>query len=171
MQEIMDEGVNGDERRADFEPQRLSLSGGQQQVRHCHRQNLVGHPVDVPQRADDGFTKGGEPIRSLGIHAIQLPINPTHEIVIRNISHEQEQAVCHLVQAAITQWVAGQGTGVDVAGLRAGAGPFMVSAIVEPPVPTKLRARWSLRQASAMSDHRTVPCWAMYPEATASEIP
>ena len=107
VQEIMDEGVDGDERRADFEPQRLSLSGGQQQVGHCHRQYLVGHPVDVTQRTDDGLPKGGEPVRSGGIHTLQLFIDPAHEIVVGDIPHEQEQAVCHLVQAAVAERVAG----------------------------------------------------------------
>jgi len=146
VQEIMDEGVDGDERRADFEPQRLSVPGAQQQARHCHRQHLVGHPIDVSQRPDDGLTKGGEPIRRLGIHAAQLAVDPAYEIVISDIPHEQEQAVRHLVQAAVPQWVARQGAGVDVARLRTRVGPFMVSAIVEPPVPAELRARWCSRQ-------------------------
>ena len=94
VQEIMDEGVDGDERRADFEPQRLSVPGAQQQARHCHRQHLVGHPIDVSQWSDDGLTQGYEPIRSsVGIHTLQLFIDPAHEIVIRDIAHEQKQTV------------------------------------------------------------------------------
>lgn len=146
VQEIMDQGVDGDERRADFEPQRLSVPGAQQQVGHCHRQHLVGHPIDVSQRSDDGLTKGGEPIRGLGIDASQLAVDPAHEIVIRNIPHEQEQTVRHLVQAAVAQWVAGQGAGVDVTGLSTGIRSLLVSAVVEPPVSAELRARWASRQ-------------------------
>ena len=87
-----------------------------------------------------------EPIGSVGIHRTQLPINPADEIVIGDVAHEQEQAVRHLVQVAVAQRVAGQGAGVDVAGLRAGAGALVVSAVVEPPVTAELRARWVLRQ-------------------------
>ena len=146
MQEIVDQGVDGYQVRADFEPQRPSLSSAQQQVRHGHRQNLVSHPVNVPQRADDGLAKGTEPIRTLGIRGTQLPINPADEIVIGDVSHEQEQAVRHLVQAAVAQRMAGKGTGVDMVQLRTRVGPFMVLAAVEPPVPAELWARWSLRQ-------------------------
>ena len=48
-------------------------------------------------------------------------INPADEIVIGDIAHEQEQAVRHLVQAAVAQRVAGQGAGGDVPGLGARA--------------------------------------------------
>ena len=146
VQEIMDQGVDSHEGRADFEPQRPSLSGAQQQGRQRHRQDLVSHAVDVAQRTDDGLAKGSEPIRRLGIHRTQLLIDPADEIVIGDIAHEQEQAVRHLVQAAVAQRVAGQGAGVDVAGLGARVGPFVVSAVVEPPVPAELRARWVSRQ-------------------------
>ena len=116
--------------------------------------------------------QGSEPIRRLGIHRTQLLVDPADEIAIGNIPHEQEQAVRHLVEAAVPQRMAGQGAGVDVAGLRARVGPFVVSAVVEPPVPAELRARWALRDnASAISDQRTCPCSAMYPAATVSEIP
>ena len=161
VQEIMDEGVDGDERRADFEPQRLSVPGAQQQARHCYRQHLVSHAVDVPEWRDDGLAQGCEPIRRMGIHTIQLFIDPAHEIVIRNIPHEQEQAVCHLVQSAVPQRVAGQQAGIDVAGLSTGVRSLLVSAVVEPPVPAELRTRWASRQRFGDSDHRTVPCWAM----------
>ena len=121
VQEIMDQGVDRHERRADFEPQRPSPAGAQQQGRQRHRQDLVRDAVDVAQRADDGLATGGKPIRRLGIHRTQLPINPADEIVIGDIPHEQEQAVRHLVEAAVAERVAGQGAGVDVAGLGARA--------------------------------------------------
>jgi transposase len=73
MQEIVDQGIDSHERCADFEPQRPS-TGCQQQGRHRHRQHLVRDAVDVPERADDGFAKGSEPVRSLGIHSPQLSL-------------------------------------------------------------------------------------------------
>jgi hypothetical protein len=76
-----------------------------------------------------------------------LPINPADEIVIGDIPHEQEQAVRHLVQPAVPQRVAGEGAGVDMTGLRTRVGPFLVLAVVEPPVPAKLWARRGSRQA------------------------
>ena len=42
--------------------------------------------------------------------------------------------------------MAGQGAGLDVGRLRARMGPLVVPAVVEPPVPTELRARRALRQ-------------------------
>jgi hypothetical protein len=44
VQEIMDEGVDSHKGRANFEPQRPSLSRAQQQRRQCHRQYFVCHP-------------------------------------------------------------------------------------------------------------------------------
>jgi hypothetical protein len=142
MQEIMDQGIDSHEGRADFKPQRPSASGGQQQRRQRHRQYLVSHAIDVSERTDDGLAQGSKPIRSLGIHGTQLSINPAHEIVIGDIPHEQEQAVRHLVQAAVAQRMAGQRAAVDVVGLSTRIGPFTVLAIVEPPVAAELRARW-----------------------------
>jgi hypothetical protein len=34
--------------------------------------------VTVTQRADDGLAQGTEPIRTLGSHGTQLPIDPAH---------------------------------------------------------------------------------------------
>jgi hypothetical protein len=67
--------------------------------------------------------------------------------------------------------MARQGAGLDVGRLRARVGPFVVPAVVEPPVPTQLRARRVLCNASVISDQPTDPCSAMYPAATVSEIP
>jgi hypothetical protein len=100
----------------------------------------------VSEWANDRLAKGSEPVRGLDIHRPQLVINPAHEIVIGDVPHEQEQAVRHLVEAAVPQRVAGQGAGLDLAGLRTRARPLVVPAIVEPPVPAKLRACWVSRQ-------------------------
>ena len=64
VQEIMDQGVDGHERRADFEPQRPSVSGAQQQGRKRHRQDLVRNAIDVPQRSEDSPPTGRQPVRS-----------------------------------------------------------------------------------------------------------
>ena len=69
VQEIMDQGVDSHEGRADFDPQRPSVACCQQQGRQRHRQHLVGNPVDVAERANDGLAQGTEPVRVLGIHS------------------------------------------------------------------------------------------------------
>jgi hypothetical protein len=122
VQEIVDEGVDSDKGRSDFDPQRPSAAGCQQQVRHGHRQHLVGNAVDVPERANDRFAQGREPVRGLEIHCAQLRINPADKIIIGDISHEQEQAVRHLVEAPVPERVPRQRAAADVAGLRARAG-------------------------------------------------
>ena len=86
VQEIVDEGVDSHKGRADFDPQRPSAAGCQQQVRQPHRQHLVGDAVHVPERADDRFAQGSEPVWCLGIHGIQLPINPPDEVRVGNIA-------------------------------------------------------------------------------------
>jgi uncharacterized membrane protein len=139
VQEIMDQGVDSHESAADLDPQGPSgASAAQQQVRHRHRQHLVGNAVDVPKGADDGLPQGREPVWSLGIGSIQLRVNPPNEIIVGNIPHEQEQAVRHLVQAAVPERVARQRAAVDVARLRTRAGPFVVPAVIEPPIPGEL---------------------------------
>ena len=146
VQEIMDQGVDSNEGRADFEPQRLSVAGAEQQRRQRHGQDLIRHPIDVSDWANDGLAKASEPIRRVGIHRRQLPINPADEVVIGDIPHEQEQAVRHLIQAAVPQRVPRQGAAVEVPGLGTGVGPLLVSAVVKPPVPAELRTRWASRQ-------------------------
>ena len=140
VQEIMDEGVDSHKGRADLDPPRPSVACSQQQVRHRHRQHLIGNAVDVPQRADDGLTQGSEPVRGLEIHSTQLRVNPTDKIIIGNIPHEQKQTVRHLVEAAVPERVTRQRAGIDVAGLSTRAGPFLVPAVGEPPIPAELRA-------------------------------
>ena len=54
----------------------------------------------------------------VGIHRLQLPVDPADEIVIGDVPHEQEQAVRHLVEVAVAQRVAGQGASIEVPGLE-----------------------------------------------------
>jgi hypothetical protein len=75
-----------------------------------------------------------------------LPVNPADKVVIGDIPHEQEQAVRHLVEAAVAQQVARQWAGVEVPRLRTRLGPFVVAAVVEPPVSAELWARRASRQ-------------------------
>jgi hypothetical protein len=161
VQEIVDQGVDSHERRANFDPQRPSTAGYQQQVRQRHRQDLVGNAVDVSQWAYDGLATGREPVRRLGTHRPQLPINPAHEIVIGNVPHEQEQAVRHLVEAAVAQWVPRQRAAIHVTGLGTRVGPFVVPAVVEPQYPPSFGHDGLRDNASAMSAQRTLPCCAM----------
>ena len=69
-----------------------------------------------------------------------MEINPTYKVISGDIAYEQEQAVCHLIQPAITKWMAGQGTVIDFGGLSAGLGSLPILALVEKPVPMKFRA-------------------------------
>ena len=81
--------------------------------------------------------RAAQPVRRLGIHCSQLLVDPADEIVIGNVAHEQEQAIRHLVEAAVPQRMAGQGAGIDVGRLRARMGPLMVPAVIKPPVPAR----------------------------------
>ena len=50
MKEVMDQGVDDNEARADVEPPRPGRPGPHQQVRQRHRHDLVRNPVDMPKR-------------------------------------------------------------------------------------------------------------------------
>ena len=90
VQEIMDQGVDSHERRADFKPERPLIAGAEQHGRQRHRQDLVRNAVDVPQRPDHSFPTGREPVRSVRIDRGQLFVDPADEIGIGNVPHEQE---------------------------------------------------------------------------------
>ena len=87
----------GQERQAVAE----AAAGAEQHGRQRHRQDLVRNAVDVPQRPDHSLPTGREPVRSVRIDRGQLFVDPADEIAIGNIPHEQEQAVRHLVEAAV----------------------------------------------------------------------
>ena len=67
VQEIVDQGVDSYEGCADFDPQRPSLAGAQQQRRQSHRQDFVSHPVHVTEWPNNGLAQGSKPIRVWGI--------------------------------------------------------------------------------------------------------
>jgi len=101
VQEIMNQGVDSHERRADFKPERPLIAGAEQHGRQRHRQDLVRNAVHVPQWSDHSLSTGREPVRSVRIDRGQLFVDPADEIGIGNVPHEQEQAVRHLVEAAV----------------------------------------------------------------------
>ncbi len=48
MQEIVDQGIDGDQVHPNFQPPRANVSGADQNVREAHRQDLVSNAVDIP---------------------------------------------------------------------------------------------------------------------------
>jgi hypothetical protein len=138
----MDESVDSNEGCGGFGPERLSVPTSEQQIRQGHRQYLIGNPIDIAERADDGLAQTTKAVRRLGICGTQLLIDPRHQVAASNVADEQEQAVRHLVEAAVSERVPRQRAAADVVGLSTRAGPFVVPAVEEPPIPAELRAGW-----------------------------
>src|SRR4029077_3198495 len=47
VQEVVDQGIDGDQVHANFQPPRANVSGADQNARHRHGQDLVRNAVDV----------------------------------------------------------------------------------------------------------------------------
>ncbi len=137
-QEIVDESIDDDESGADIEPAGPNPSSSDQQVRQRHPDDLVGNPIDVPERVDEG----GSGCCNVGRFQMgfYLPVNPPNDVAIGNVPDEQEQAVRGLVQPAVAEAMPGQraiGKGVRVgAGLEA----LVVPTIGKCPIPVELVA-------------------------------
>ena len=52
VQEVVDQGIDGDQVHANFQPPRANVSGADQNARHRHGQDLVRNAVDVAHRLD-----------------------------------------------------------------------------------------------------------------------
>ena len=54
MKEVVDQGIDDNETRPDVEPTRAGCPSPHQQCRQRHGDDLVGNPIDMPQRVDQG---------------------------------------------------------------------------------------------------------------------
>ena len=54
VKEIVDQGIDDNEARPNGEPTRPGSAGPHQQRCQRHRDDLVGNPIDMPQRIDQG---------------------------------------------------------------------------------------------------------------------
>ncbi len=66
-----------------------------------------------------------------------------------HIPNEQVQTVGTLVEMTVSQMMGRQRAGGDVVGFSAGAGCFLVSAIMKMPIAVQLRATWASGQIFA----------------------
>lgn len=117
------------------------LARSDQQGRKRHHQYLVGDAVDVAKGADQGFLPRGfqlGPGRTP--RAVQLAVDPAHQVVVRKVANEQEERVRGLIQSAVAKVRPGQGARIDVVGLGAGEACLVVSTTLEMPVAAQLRA-------------------------------
>ncbi len=81
MQKVMYERIDRDHGFAGFEPNRSLIANSDQQGRKRHRQDLVGHAVDVTERTNQGFLPGclqGARRRAYG--GFQLAVDPANEV-------------------------------------------------------------------------------------------
>jgi hypothetical protein len=94
-----------------------------------HGQDLVRDAVDLPQRANQGFPEGGEPVwvgRIIG--SLEPVVDPTDQVAVTDIPDEQEQGIGHLVEAAVPQVVGWQRAGSNMVGLCTGPADFVEPA-------------------------------------------
>lgn len=107
--------------------------------------------------ADQGFLLGSlqrGPGRAS--RAVQLFVDPAYEVAVGQVSHEQEEAIGRLIKPPVAEVRTGQGTGIDVIGVRAGEAGFVISAAS--PVAAKLWAGGAFLMLVSISDQDAVPC-------------
>jgi hypothetical protein len=101
MQKVMDQGVDGDHAFAGLEPMRPTIRGPKQQPGEGHGEDLVGDPVDIPQRADQPLLAvcgevyaGGDRSES---RMIQPVVDPADQVIVGNVTDKEKKAVGGLV--------------------------------------------------------------------------
>jgi hypothetical protein len=138
MKEVVNQGIDGDEAGTDLEPTGPGCPGPHQQGRQCHGDDLVGDPIDMPQRVD----QGGPGPREVGGSRIvgELVVNPSNDVATGNVPDEQEQAVRSLVQPPVPEAMPGQGAVAELFRLGAGLEALVVPAVGKRPIPLELVA-------------------------------
>jgi len=108
VQEVVHQRINGNHAGADFGPQQLTA--GEQQAGQRHHHDFVRHAMDLAQRSDQALDQHGDSVWVGSVIRFgQLPVDPSDQIAVRDISNKQKQAVRRLVQAAIALWVVRNG--------------------------------------------------------------
>ena len=86
--QLVDQGVDDNEARTDLEPAWPGCPGTHQQGRQRHGHDLVGNPIDIPQRVD----QGGPGFREVCSPSLvgELPINPPNNVATGCVADKQE---------------------------------------------------------------------------------
>jgi hypothetical protein len=159
VQEIVDQGIDGDHAAADLKPAAPAAWGAEEQDGPGHHQHLVGDAVDLFQRNQQRRSHSGQPVGSglLG-RSIQPPVDPAHEITISNVANKKVQRVGGLVQPTVAQPMIGQRAARQMIGLGAGVPGLVVPAVVKLPIASELR---TTRCAAKIALNRLPSCQAM----------
>jgi hypothetical protein len=159
VQEIVDQGVDGDHAAADLAPAAPAAWGAEEQDGQGHHQDLVGDAVDLFQRVERCRSHSGQPVGPglLG-GRIQASVDPADEVAACNVADEQVQGVRRLVQPTVTQPVIGQWAAWQMVEFGAGVPGLAVPAAVKLPVASELR---TTRCAAKIALNRLPSCQAM----------
>ena len=141
MQKVMNQRVDGNHAAADLGPEDHLFGSAEQKGGQGHGEDLVRHTVDFPHRIDQSRRHCRQPVRaSRTVGGRQLGVDPADQIAVGKVADEQKQAVGGLVQVAVPQVMARQGTAVNVLGLATGPAALFVPAAMEMPVALELGA-------------------------------
>jgi hypothetical protein len=81
VQEIVNQGVDGDHGLSGLEPNGPVVARAYQQAGQRHRQDLVGHAENASQRTDQGFLSVSLQVGvSVACSGFQLAVDPANEI-------------------------------------------------------------------------------------------
>jgi hypothetical protein len=138
MKEVMDQGIDSDEAGTDLEPTGAGCPSPHQQGRQCHGDDLVGNPIDMPQRVDQG-SPGCRKVLGSDIVG-KLLVNPPDDVATGNVPDEQEQAVRGLVQPTVPKAMPGQRAIAELVRLGASLESLVVVAASKRPIPVELVA-------------------------------
>ena len=89
VQKVVNEGVDGDHAGADLMPEPQLFGRSEQERGQGHGQHLVGDPVDVAQRRDEGVPHAGQPVGTRrSISRLQPLVDPADQITLGNVANE-----------------------------------------------------------------------------------
>jgi len=98
VQEVVDQGIDGDQVHANFQPPRANVSGADQNARHRHGQDLVRNAADVAHRLDQANARLRQGVWSAGlVRLVEAVIDPADEVAIGDVANEQVKTVGNLI--------------------------------------------------------------------------
>src|ERR1700721_3979808 len=90
--------------------------GPKQQPGEGHGEDLVGDPVDIPQRPDQPLLAVCGEVYARedrsGLRIFQPVVDPADQVIVGNVTDKEKKAVSGLVEAAVPQRMAGQRAGL-----------------------------------------------------------
>lgn len=148
VQEVMDQGIDGDHPSAGHYPALAVGVGTDEQVGQDHRPKLGSDAVDLTEWVEDGAPEQRPAVRvtcaEIGLG--KASIYPADEVTVAYVANKQGEAVGCAIQRPLPESKRRQRTRSEMGWLSAGRAGLLVAAFGEMPIARETIAAWGRRQ-------------------------